>query len=111
MSQAVAVFPGISRSGITIVTALYLGLCKEEATKFSFFLAIPVIIGAGILTFFDQKSLILVANQPSFFAMASISSFVAGLIFLSFLLNVIRKDNFHLFSYYCFFASAISLAT
>ena len=37
LSQAVAVFPGISRSGITIVTALYLGLCKEEATKFSFF--------------------------------------------------------------------------
>ena len=110
LSQAVAVFPGISRSGITIATALYLGLCKEEATKFSFFLAIPVIIGAGILTFFDQKSLILVANQPSFFAMASISSFVAGLIFLSFLLNVIRKNNFYLFSYYCFFASALSLA-
>ena len=43
LSQAVAVFPGISRSGITIVTALYLGLCKEEAAKFSF-LAIPVIL-------------------------------------------------------------------
>ena len=109
ISQAIAIFPGISRSGITIATALYLGLCKEEATKFSFFLAIPVILGAGILTFLDQKSLILIYNQPSFFALASISSFVTGLIFLSFLLNVIRKGNFHLFSYYCFFASAISL--
>ena len=110
LSQAIAVFPGISRSGITIATALYLGLCKEEATKFSFFLAIPVIFGAGILTLFDKKSLILLSSQQSFFALALISSFVTGLIFLSFLLNVIRKDSFYLFSYYCFFASALSLA-
>ena len=109
-SQAIAVFPGISRSGITIVTALYLGLSKKEATKFSFFLAIPVILGAGIITFFDQKSLILVSNEPSFFAFATISSFFTGLIFLSFLLSVIRKNNFYLFGYYCFFASALSFA-
>ena len=108
LSQAIAVIPGISRSGITIVTALYLGLSREEAAKFSFLLAIPVILGAGILTFFDQKNLILVYDQLSFFALASVSSFVVGLIFLSFLLDVIRKGNFHLFSYYCFFASALS---
>ena len=55
LAQAFAIIPGISRSGMTITTALILGIVKKEAAKFSFFLAIPAILGATVLTIFDAK--------------------------------------------------------
>ena len=63
IAQAIAIIPGISRSGMTITSALLLGLNSNNAAKFSFLLAIPAITGAGIITMIDVGNQILISNS------------------------------------------------
>ncbi len=104
ISQGITAFPGISRSGATISTALFLGVKKEKAFAFSFLLSVPAIIGADILEFkevftnpapipFSWFSLIL-----GFFI-----AFFTGLASLWILKKLITKNFFHIFGYYCAF--------
>lgn len=98
--QALSIFPGISRSGMTISVAIFLGIEKEKAFKFSFFLAIPIILGASILEIpniinFDNLQIL-----PLFlgFLVSAISGFIA----LKLLFQLIIKNKFWMFSIYCF---------
>ena len=90
ITQAVAIFPGISRSGITICTALALGMSGKNAAKFSFLLAIPAISGAGLLLVLDPQSNITFIPLTSLI-MAFMSSFVVGYICLKWLLNLLES--------------------
>lgn len=100
--QILALFPGISRSGMTISAGLFLGINKEKAVKFSFLLLIPLAIGASILNFGEAYfSFILV--------LAFIITFLLSLVFLNVLMYVIKKDYFWLFSIYLFMIGLISL--
>ena len=102
LAQILALLPGVSRSGITISSAVFLGVDKEKAMKFSFLLFIPLSLGAFILeagdSFYINPGLII-----SFFVCLG-----ASLLFLKILLLVIKKDKFWVFSIYCF---AIGLVT
>lgn len=105
--QALAIIPGISRSGITICMALFLGLSPKKAARLSFLLAIPVISGAGLLTALNVDE----GSQLTFSVAISgfISSFVIGIIALKWLLSWLEKGKFYYFSYYCFFIGLLTI--
>ena len=100
--QILALFPGVSRSGMTISSGLILGLKREEAAKFSFLLAIPLILGAFVLEFKE-------AYFSWSLVVAFIVSLLTGLIFLNVLMRIINKGNFYLFYIYCFGMGLLSL--
>ena len=105
-SQAFALLPGISRSGLTISTALILGVQHDKAAKFAFFMAIPVLLGAGLLQivkFETMSSIALFPLTAGFF-----SSAITGYLVISWLLAVISRGNFYLFSLYCFMIALLA---
>lgn len=93
-SQALAAaFPGVSRSGITMTTARYLGVDRESAAKFSFLLATPITLAAVI---FDLKHFVF---NISFF-MGVLTSFVVGFLVIKFLMDYLKKGSFKVFAIY-----------
>ena len=99
MAQAFAIIPGISRSGMTICCGLMLGLRPEIAARFSFLLAIPVISGAGILTFMELDR---TSHIDFSVAMAGlVTSFIVGLLSLRWLINLLKKGRLYSFGIYC----------
>jgi len=106
--QAIAITPGISRSGSTIAIALLVGVSRTEAGRFSFMLALPAIFGAALLEARDVESwgALLSVNMIAGF----IASLVVGVIALKLLLSFIKKGKLHYFAYYCVGAAIISLA-
>ena len=100
LAQAIAIIPGISRSGMTITSAMALGLSGKEAAKFSFLLAIPAIAGAGLLAVFDT-SFSYVSIPISYLFASSVSAFMVGFISLKWLLKLLEGGQFHIFGYYC----------
>ena len=106
-AQALAIFPGISRSGMTICTALFLGIGPKEAARFSFLLAIPAISGAGAITMVDVGTNFQMSIYVA--AAAFISSFFTGLFSLKWLINWLRNGKFHYFGLYCIIIGVITL--
>ena len=101
LSQALAIIPGFSRSGTTILTARLMGLSKSAATKFTFLLSVPIIAGAAILKV-DE----LAMNLETLVGVGV--SFIVGLFTIKFLLNYIKKHDFSVFAIYrVLFAIAI----
>ncbi len=103
LAQAVAILPGISRSGSTISTGLLLGVNREDSVRFSFLLSIPAIAGALALEVASSplSRVLSLDNLVGFLA-----SFIVGVLAIKFLLAMIRKNRFHWFSYYCFLVGA-----
>ena len=93
LSQALAIIPGFSRSGTTILAARLMGLTKTAATKFTFLLSVPIIFGATIL-----KIPKLTFNFDVLIGVGV--SFVVGLIAIKFLLNYVKKHDFSVFAIY-----------
>lgn len=91
-AQAIALFPGISRSGITISAGLAIGLTRAEATRFSFLLSTPVIAGAIAKTLLDGGSAALLA-EPSIVAVGVVTSFVSGIAAVTFLMSFMRTHS------------------
>ena len=97
--QAFTLLPGISRSGITIAVALLIGLNRKDAAQFSFYMAIPLLIGAMIL---QIPELINVNPQTlNQLFLGFIASFVTGYVIIKLLINLISKNHFWKFSIYC----------
>ena len=110
LSQAIAIIPGISRSGMTISMGLALGISGKEAAKFSFLLAIPSITGAGILTLMDTSFSTITIPESSLIA-AFLSSFIIGYLSLKCLFGLLESGKFHLFGYYCILIGILTLVT
>ena len=106
LAQACALMPGISRSGFTISIALIMGIQHYEAAKFSFFMAIPVLLGAGFLQFVKIINYTQIEILP--LIIGFISAFISGYLVINWLLAVISKGKFHLFSLYCFMIAIIT---
>lgn len=96
LAQSVALVPGVSRSGITMIASRGLGLNRESAAKFSFLLGTPAMIGAFILEM--RKMSVAELNMP-FFA-GVIASAIAGALAIKFLLNYLKKSDFTIFVAY-----------
>ncbi len=100
--QVLAAIPGTSRSGVTIIGALILGLSRTAAAEFTFFLAIPTMVGASgykILKFVIRGGVITVP-QISAIALGMVVSFVVSLFVIKFLMNFVKNHDFELFGWY-----------
>ena len=106
IAQALAIIPGISRSGMTISCALLLGLSAKESARFSFLLAIPVIFGAGLLMALDIDDGLQI--EPAVALAGLISSFIIGIIALKWLLDLLQDGKLHYFGVYCFFVGTLT---
>lgn len=97
-----AVFPGTSRSGATIIGALIVGVSREAAAEFTFFLAVPVMLGASLLKVvkYVHDGLKMTAMEGGILAVGCIVAFVVSIIVIRFFMNYIRKHDFKAFGYY-----------
>ncbi len=103
--QAIAIFPGISRSGATIVEGLSQKLSREEAFRFSFYLSIPAIIGANILQLEDLSTVNFLPQSLLGMSVA----FLVGYFALKLLQKVLTAGKLYYFSFYCLLLGSVSL--
>ena len=99
VAQSVALFPGVSRSGATIMGGMLGGMSRFAATEFSFFLAIPTMFAATFYSLYKQWSLLTFADIPVF-AVGFIAAFLGGLAVVRFLLSYVGKHSFAPFAWY-----------
>ena len=107
IAQGIAVFPAISRSGITIAVALFLNIGRSSAGTFSFIISIPAIMGAfgyKLLTTSDISF-----EQFSHYFPGFVMSVIVGILSLQFLIKVVKKGEFYRFSFYCFVIGLITI--
>ena len=97
--QCLAMVPGTSRSGATIIGGMLLGLSRKAATDFSFFLAIPTLIGAGAYSLYKERALLSVADIPMF-TVGLVFSFISAWLCVRWLLRYISTHSFVPFAYY-----------
>ncbi|ABM58037.1 undecaprenyl-diphosphate phosphatase [Verminephrobacter eiseniae] len=97
--QCLAMVPGTSRSGATIIGGMLLGLSRQAATDFSFFLAIPTLIGAGVYSLYQERALLTVADLPMFLT-GLVFSFLSAWLCVRWLLRYIASHSFVPFAYY-----------
>ncbi len=110
-AQALALIPGTSRSGITITTAMFLGITRHSAARFSFLLSTPIILGAGVKAFFDaSKTGGIPPEMHTAFAVGVIASAVFGYAVISFFLRYLQRATLKVFVYYRVILGAIVLA-
>jgi undecaprenyl-diphosphatase len=99
IAQAFALIPGMSRAGSTIIGGLLFGLSRRAATEFSFFLAVPTLVAAGILDLFEHRDL-LGADDVGIFAAGFIAAFASALLAVRALLRYISRNDFTVFAWY-----------
>lgn len=109
IGQVLALIPGVSRSGATIMTGVSLGLSRVAATEFSFFLAIPVMFAATLFDLLKARHLLNGADAPVF-AVGFVVSFIAALIVVKKFLQFVSSHTFRPFAYYRIVFGAILLA-
>jgi undecaprenyl-diphosphatase len=108
VAQAVALQPGISRSGVTITAARAFGFDRATAARFSFLLSLPIIAGAGLYKGLDLVREGIPAGMGGAFASGVVASAVSGFLVIAFLLAYLRKRDFAIFLWYRLAAAALS---
>lgn len=106
-AQALAIIPGVSRSGITMTAGLFRGLNRQAVARFSFLLSAPIICGAGVYKIPEIIRHGLAPGQGGFYLAGFLSSAVSGYIVISFLLHFVRTKTFEIFAYYRFALAAL----
>ena len=97
--QCLAMVPGTSRSGATIIGGMLLGLSRKAATDYSFFLAIPTLIGAGVYSLYKERALLEMADLPMF-GVGLFFSFISAWLCVRWLLRYISTHSFVPFAWY-----------
>jgi undecaprenyl-diphosphatase len=110
LAQSFALIPGTSRSGATIIGGMLFGLSRRAATEFSFFLAVPTLIAAGVYDAWKHRAL-LSADDLGFFAVGFVVSFISAFLCVRWLLRYIATHNFTVFAWYRIAFGLIVLAT
>lgn len=107
--QGLATLPGISRSGSTIATSVFLGFDRKFAVKYSFILSIPAILGALVLQLKDLGDYEITGSVGASYVVGMIVAAVVGYIAIKLMLTIVRKKKFKYFSVYCLIVGIISL--
>ena len=110
LAQCLAMIPGTSRSGATIIGGMLLGLSRKAATDFSFYLAIPTLIGAGAYSLYKERALLSLADLPMF-GVGLLFSFLSAWLCVRWLLRFISTHSFVGFAYYRIVFGVVVLAT
>ncbi|ODU07114.1 MAG: undecaprenyl-diphosphatase [Rubrivivax sp. SCN 71-131] len=108
--QCLALVPGTSRSGATIIGAMVLGFSRRCATEFSFYLGIPTLVGAGVYSVWKQRALLAASDLPVF-AVGSLLAFVSALLCIRWLIRYVSTHDFRVFAWYRIAFGAIVLLT
>ena len=108
--QCLAMIPGTSRSGATIIGGMLLGMSRKAATDFSFYLAIPTLIGAGAYSLYKDRALLSVADVPMF-AVGLVFSFLSAWVCVRWLLKFIATNSFEVFAWYRIVFGLVVLGT
>jgi len=108
--QCLAMVPGTSRSGATIIGGMLMGLSRKAATDFSFYLAIPTLMGAGAYSLFKERALLSWADVPMF-GVGLLASFVSAWLCVRWLLRFIATHSFIGFAWYRIVFGVVVLAT
>ncbi|MER9298493.1 undecaprenyl-diphosphate phosphatase [Mesorhizobium sp. M0621] len=106
--QCLSLIPGTSRSGSTIVGALLLGVDKRAAAEFSFFLAIPTMVGAFAFDLFKNRNVLSSADLPVI-AVGFVAAFVTALIVVRFLLDYVSRNGYSLFGWWRLVVGGVGL--
>lgn len=112
LAQAFAMIPGISRSGSTICTAIYLNVEPRRAADFSFLMLLPVVLGATILkigNFLSATSSNGYSEALGPLILGTFVAFVSGILAIKIVLGFIREGRLHFFAFYCFAAGGVGL--
>ncbi len=109
-AQGLALVPGTSRSGATIIGGMLFGLSRQVATDFSFFLAIPTLIGASVYSLWKDRALLGAADVP-LLVVGTFVSFVVALVVVRWLLRYISTHTFTPFAWYRIAFGILVLAT
>lgn len=104
-----AIFPGTSRSGATIIGGLLIGLSRPNAAEFTFYLAIPTMLGASLLKLV-KFGFAFTGIELAILLIGMVISFVVSMFVIKFLMNYIKKHNFKIFGYYRIVLGIIVLA-
>ena len=108
--QCLAMVPGTSRSGATIIGGMLLGMSRKAATDFSFYLAIPTLIGAGAYSLYKERALLSMADVPMF-SVGLVFSFLSAWLCVRWLLRYIATHSFVMFAWYRIAFGIVVLAT
>jgi undecaprenyl-diphosphatase len=109
LAQAVAILPGISRSGTTIATALALGIAKPEATRFSFLMVLVPIMGATLLKAKDLGQQASSSADLLPYVAGFLAAFISGWIACRWMLNIVQGGKIAYFSIYCFIIGIVAI--
>lgn len=112
LAQAVAILPGISRSGATIATSILLGVKKEEAARFSFLMVLPPIVGATLLkvkALFSEEMVATEQLEPHLLIIGFLAAFIAGCFACTWMINLVKKSKLSYFAIYCALAGTLAI--
>ncbi|MFZ6646321.1 undecaprenyl-diphosphate phosphatase [Undibacterium sp. TJN25] len=110
LAQAFALIPGTSRSGATIIGGMIFGLSRKAATEFSFFLAIPTLLGATVYSLYKERALLSAADMPMF-GLGTVAAFISAFFCVRWLLRYISSHDFTAFAWYRIVFGLMILAT
>lgn len=111
LAQAVAILPGISRSGITIAAGAVRGLGRAEAARLSFLMAVPAIVGAGLFSLKDATAATSLGYGPVELLVGAAVAAASGALAIVWLLDILRRGRLVWFAVYCWAAAVAVLAT
>ena len=108
ISQAIAILPGISRSGATIGTSVLLGIDREKAARFSFLMVVPLILGKMGKDIFSDE---FAQSNIQYLELGAgfIAAFITGLIACTWMISIVKNSKLKYFSYYCFIVGTIAI--
>ncbi|MFK7767950.1 MAG: undecaprenyl-diphosphate phosphatase [Mariniblastus sp.] len=113
ISQAIAILPGISRSGATISTSVLLGIDREKAAKFSFLMVVPLIFGKmakDVLDAWKDGVSLAPAGQELPLVVGFVAAFITGLFACTWMIKLVKKSKLSYFAIYCFIVGALAIA-
>mgnify|MGYP001018255239 CR=1 FL=1 len=109
IAQAIAMLPGISRSGATISTSVLLGIDRTKAARFSFLMVVPLILGKVIKEVLDGK-ISFENSQIGIMSVGFVAAFVSGLFACTWMITLVKKSKLSYFAAYCFIIGIIAIA-
>ncbi|MEL6142514.1 MAG: undecaprenyl-diphosphate phosphatase, partial [Bacteroidota bacterium] len=107
IAQAVAILPGISRSGATISTSVLLGIDREKAARFSFLMVVPLILGKMAKDLLDGD--LTEVSQPMTLVVAFSAAFITGIVACVWMIKLVKKAKLRYFAYYCFVVGILAI--
>lgn len=110
VSQAIAILPGISRSGATISTCVLLGVDRSKAARFSFLMVVPLIFGKIAKDLLDGEFEAMTGSQAVPLAVGFVAAFITGLFACTWMIRLVKAAELKWFSWYCFAVAAIAIA-